>query len=514
MRYGNRRRTGTDDRITPGRGRRSHALRAAVPLLALAALIGAGPSRGAERATLPAAVASSTRSAPVEVMIRWDLPKGRVSPFAYSLNLYKGPDPAFTQNPRYLANLGYMAPGIVRIHQGGMAGSSAESGGWVDVKNRRWNAAKIRAALAGLDRLRPAPELLLNIPTWPEWMPSRKGILDPDHTDAFARFCADLVRLVNRETPRRFVRYWEPLNEKELAYADAGRMKDLIALWRACARAMKAADPRIRVGGLAFERPDRTDLVDPFITATAGEADFISLHSYVSGSRDDTTQSLLDRAASLAGYQRHAVETVKRVTGRTVPVFMDEFNLSWNPPEDRMGTMEGALFDALVYVQSVEAGSSGVMAWNEMDGWYGKTDNEYRRRPGAHLLHLLNAHFVGRRVRLDGGDDRVKAFAVERAVERGGGMLRALLLINGGPEARTARIRWMTDPTQGMERPPAAKFQLLRMNGAAPPTSQTFPEASWRDGLLLTPSSLTFVLSTTSPLNRTLRAGTVHPAPR
>ncbi|MBW3621825.1 MAG: hypothetical protein KY468_00265 [Armatimonadetes bacterium] len=357
--------------------------------------------------------ASLAAAEPVTVTVDGSKPQQQATGAHYSLNLYKGPDPKFPFDPRYRSNLSYMRAPLLRIHNGAMC-ENAETNpfGWVNEKDRTWDEAKVRSVLSGLSRLDYPHELLLNIPTWPGWMKSENGLLHPSEHENFARFCARLVTLVNKETPGRFVRYWEPINEKDLQYSRAGKMDELTQLWKKCATAMRKADRRVKVGGLAFQQPNLTANVRAFINGAAKEMDFLSMHAYVSGSKDDPTAAIFDRTDSIAAYQRDAVEYLAKRTRRKVPVFLDEYNISWNPPDPRMNNHIGTVFDALIITKSIEAGSGGTMAWNEMDGWYGKTDNSFNRRPSADLFHLLNHFFVGRTVAVRSSHPDVKPFAV------------------------------------------------------------------------------------------------------
>ena len=65
---------------------------------------------------------------------------------------------------------------------------------------------------------RPGTTLLINVPNWPDWMDAdHDGFLDADQTDAYARLCADLVRIVNGDLKKRVV-YWEVTNERDELY--------------------------------------------------------------------------------------------------------------------------------------------------------------------------------------------------------------------------------------------------------------------------------------------------------
>ncbi len=252
---------------------------------------------------------------PVSVTVQWTKVAGHATPFSYGLNAFAAFDPAVSRSAAYQANLKYMAPGILRLHNWGMMGDSQKDpNGWIDTTHQRWDAAKIKAALAGFP---PDATLLINIPGWPDWMDKYKdGFLDADQTDAYAQFCADLVKIVSRDCRRRGV-FWEATNEQDGRYfvdfhAEGGRgalkdpakldrVEELAGIYNKCAVAMKAADPTIKVGGPAAERPDLTEFVRRFVHATAPNLDFFSYHAYASGSASDSDRAIFDRAVSFGG---------------------------------------------------------------------------------------------------------------------------------------------------------------------------------------------------------------------
>ncbi|WNR46819.1 Ig-like domain-containing protein [Paenibacillus roseipurpureus] len=91
----------------------------------------------------------STRLKPVDVVVDWASDVGNVSPLQYGINLFSAYNPVALSNPAYLQALGTLNPGIVRYHSYSMMGDSATSpDGWIDYANKRWDEAKIKAALS------------------------------------------------------------------------------------------------------------------------------------------------------------------------------------------------------------------------------------------------------------------------------------------------------------------------------------------------------------------------------
>jgi len=116
---------------------------------------------------------------------------------------------------------------------------------WSSSTTRTWNADLVQQAYGAYHAAYGGqlPTIIQNIPNWPSWMTQSNGILDPSEYDEYANFCASLVRIVNLDFHEGVV-YWEPLNEMEKIYAQAGKLNDLWTIYNRAAVAMKAVDPR------------------------------------------------------------------------------------------------------------------------------------------------------------------------------------------------------------------------------------------------------------------------------
>jgi len=387
---------------------------------------------------------------PLSISINWASRVATATPLSYGLNAFGGFDPSITHSPLYQANMTKMDAGILRLHNWGVLNDSVtDANGWIDTKNQGWDADKIQRDLAGAYGY--GPQLLINIPAWPTWM-DKNGMLDPTQVDAFAKFCADLVQIVNVQL-KLHVKYWEVTNERDGPYYgdfhdNGGALKDptkpdhvddLVAIYNRAATAMKAVDPTIEVGGPAVARPDWDDFITRFATGAATNLDFFSFHAYASGSADDSDQHVFDRAVSFGG----DVTSIKTILAsvsptRSIPVFFDEYNISWSweTRDPRMTDAKGAIFDALAIKSTVESGVASTEAWNEKDGIYGKMDDSYTLRPSSTLFGILNQHMLGTVVLTNSSDpNSVVAFAVKR--QNGN---RAVLFINRTKYARIVNI--------------------------------------------------------------------------
>ena len=320
-----------------------------------------------------------------------------------------------------------MRPGFVRYHSWeAMGDSKTTAQGWIDTKNHAWDAKKILNALAALTT--DQSNVLINIPTWPDWMdPNHHGV--PDRPADFARWCADLARiLVN--SPRK-VTYLEITNERDGAfYVDLrtnggwgppkdpnipDRISDLAQIYNLAADAVKSVNPDLKVGGPAAARADLLPFAEKFVDLTKDHLDFYSAHAYASGSASDPDQKILTRADQMVDSVKSLKDDVERHAGRPLPVLFDEFNISWTweTRDPRMTNHLGAVFDALILTQAAKDGIAGTAAWNERDGIYGKSSNDGALRPSAYLYGQLNTFGIGKIVQCDSSDSEIATFAIQ-----------------------------------------------------------------------------------------------------
>ena len=386
----------------------------------------------ADKAFDPKTALSVPAAEAVTVRVAWQTKIGKASRLSYGLNAFHGFDPVVTGNAAYRKNMAYMNPGLVRLHNWDVLGDAAKTAdGWLDYETHTWDRAKIKAALTGAYAYGPA--LLLNIPGWPAWMDANHDdLLDADQYDNYAKLCADLVQIVNKDLKRN-VKYWEITNERDGPYyqafhADGGRsglidaakpdkVGELVTIFNRCAAAMKRIDPTIHTGGPAVARPDFNDFITRFVRGTASSLDFFSYHGYASGSRTDSDASVFDHTGAYGAFARSIRAILKKeIPQRTVPAFLDEYNISWTweTRDPRMTDNKGAVYDALVIAASVGNGADGTTAWNDRDGIYGKMDGEDRLRLPAHNFALFNTYGIGDCVVAESSDSlTVVAYAVQ-----------------------------------------------------------------------------------------------------
>ncbi|MBC8079402.1 MAG: hypothetical protein H7X86_03600 [Gorillibacterium sp.] len=328
--------------------------------------------------------------------INWGSATGKYAgDYTYGLNIFQAQETGVASNTDYKNNVAYMKPGMIRYHRADMMSDSTTTPGLVlnpTGSNYSWDVNKINGILT--QTFSNNPVRMINIANWPAYMDDGTGKLRTDMYNAYAAFCAQLVQIVNINQNHN-VQYWEITNEKDDAYAN--NMIELANLYKQVYDAMRAKSSTIKIGGPSFARPDLTSRVSTFIANSHQKLDFVSFHTYVSGSSSDSNAVIWDRAQGLGGHTTDFKNIISQYTTRNIEVFHDEFNISWNPPENRMNNEIGMIFDALTVMSAAKAGASGTMAWNEADGWYGKLEGwaPYNKRGSAHLYSILNSDMKG-----------------------------------------------------------------------------------------------------------------------
>ncbi|MFD2614945.1 GH39 family glycosyl hydrolase [Paenibacillus gansuensis] len=338
---------------------------------------------------------SPVSAASVTATVNWGSNQGSTTNYSYGLNIFKAQEGTVASDTDYKNNVAYMKPGIIRYHRADQMGESTTGNGWVKnpgASNYSWDAAKIGTILS--NTFSNNPTRMINIANWPAYMDDGTGKLKTTMYDAYAAFCANLVQIVNIDQGRN-VQYWEVLNEKDDTYAS--NMAELATIYKKAYDAMRAKSSTIKIGGPAFARPDLTARVDTFVANAHTKLDFISYHTYSSGSTSDTNASIWNSAQGLGATTTSIKNIIANYTTRAIETFHDEYNISWNPPDGRMNNEKGMIFDALSLISITKAGATGSMAWNESDGWYGKLEGwaPYNKRASAHLYNLFNTDMGG-----------------------------------------------------------------------------------------------------------------------
>jgi hypothetical protein len=325
------------------------------------------------------------------IQINWSSKVAQTSALTFGSNdYYQVQKPQAGADPTYQQRIAQLNLGLFRIHHAQLSNL------WSDPVAQTWSVDKVQACY-DIASYWTGRTLVQNIPNWPSWMrQDAAGLLDPNEHARYAQFCAQLVWIVNQQLNRQ-VKFWEPFNERETIYQQAGRLTELWSLYNQCAIAMKAVDPQIKVGGPVMSW-DNTSLLGTFLQNCGGNVDFISWHRYASGNPKATTDSLMSATPNYAKQVANIRKvTTKYIPNRKVPLLLGEYNInySWQSGENRQNTQIGAAWFASILKYLAEAGTDMVASWNLKDGIYGLIDPNNKLRPAATVFEWGTKYLIG-----------------------------------------------------------------------------------------------------------------------
>jgi len=288
----------------------------------------------------------------IKVIVDWHKVTRKIPSTAYGINTPANFIPAYSNNQIYMNNIKLIAQkrSFIRLHGWGMLGNSPEA--WQN--NGIWDSTKIEQALRPL--VNEGYTVMINVPSGSQ---GEDDYLDPV---AFAKFCADLVKIVNVDHGLG-IKYWEIPNEREAGFTDPGlSVSQMATLIKTASTAMKAVDPSIKVGGPATAWVN-VDYLSELVNIVYPDIDFITAHSY-SGDGSNSLQNAYDIAQFATADLAELRSRINLITGSNyLPIFLTEYNISFQG-EPRIQTYEGALYDAIILTESITAGSDATMYWN------------------------------------------------------------------------------------------------------------------------------------------------------
>lgn len=372
---------------------------------------------------------AAKKSIAAQIRVDWAKSQAQTTSFTFGSNDYEITIPERAADPAYQKLLAELGIGLIRVHHGGLYDS------WTDPDRKTWNEAKIKA---GYDASYPQqPTIIQNIPGWPKWMAQNQdGMLDPSEYDNYAAFCAELVEIITNRLGLGQVIYWEPLNEKEDPYQKAGKLDELWKIYNTAARAMKAVNPQIKVGGPVLKWNDTSKLA-AFLEACKADVDFISWHSYATGNVSVSTEELMSWTPGYGTQVKEFRSVVEQyIPDRKVPLLLGEYNInySWDSGENRQNTHIGAVWFASVLKHLADAGIDMATSWHLKDGIYGMIDPQNNPRPAATVFAWGIKYLTGSIMDTQSDNPLIEAMAVHQADDR-----RSVLLINkSGDDAQVS----------------------------------------------------------------------------
>ena len=404
-----------------------------------------------ETAALPGEAAAPVEESPVAAtaVIHWDQVAHPIPRGTFSVAIFAGFDPEVAASPAYQEGLAYLDVPIVRYHNTNMIDdSTVKAIGWVDVKGKRWDSEKIVAALSAWNP--EGVQKVLTIPDWPEWMDADGDrFLDADQFDAFAAFCADLVRITNVDNDFA-IPYFEITNERDGLYwvdlqkmNQPDRLDELTRIYNLCAKAMKAVDPSIQTGGPAAMRPDYVAELKRFATATLPDLDFLSAHGYASGKLEESDFSIYNKTQKIGDHISDLQAMLDRGQSRSKHPdppqrIRDQLDLgnARTPHAQPQGRgFRRAVLRGIRRTISSTSATPGMSATASTARW----TRTSTLRPAAHVFHYANEWMMGDAVKVETSDPtKVVVFASKNDSKAG------LLVINRSSAANT--LRWKIHP--------------------------------------------------------------------
>jgi Glycosyl hydrolases family 39 len=377
-------------------------------------------------------ISQNVNSMTTQISIDWSKIVAESTPLTFGSNDFQVTNISSAQDSAYRSQIAQIGFGLIRIHNAYMINS------WTDAISRTWDVTKIKAVYDAYSST--TATIIQNIPGWPIWMRlDEKGLLHPSEYNNYAAFCATLVDIINNRLGHQVI-YWEPLNEKDIAYKNADRIDELWKIYNLVAQAMKARNQRIKIGGpaLTWDEPIR---LGSFLRACEPNIDFISWHRYATGDANISTATLMSLTSRYGEQVRNLRRVaVQNIPNRHIPLLLGEYNInySWRSGENRQNTHIGAVWFASVLKHLAEAGIDMATSWNLKDGIYGLIDQRNQPRLAGTVFAWAIKYLTGSVMATNSNNSSVEAMAVQ---QRNG--KRSLLLINKSDSFANLTLRGM-----------------------------------------------------------------------
>jgi hypothetical protein len=362
----------------------------------------------------------------VNALVDWSEAIAQTTPLIFGSNDYEIIYPERAADSNFQSLLSELNIPLIRIHHAELTQE------WTDDRLQTWDETKIAA---GYDSYLYQPQIVQNIPGWPDWMSESDGLLPRDQYDRYADFCAELVTILNRQQNRNIL-YWEPFNELDQTYEEADKLEELWEIYNRVATRMKQTDERIKIGGPVLTW-DNSEILESFLSKCSQNVDFISWHSYASGDASESTEKIMAFTEKFGEQTRRFRSLVdKYITQRQVPLFLSEYNINytWDSGENRQNTHLGAVWFASVFKHLAEAQIDMATSWHLKDGIYGMIDPDNQVRASALLFSWAAEFLTGTVVKTQSDRPWLETLAIQQG-DRG-----SLLFINKSAKAAIVNL--------------------------------------------------------------------------
>jgi hypothetical protein len=372
---------------------------------------------------------SQTEFTSVNVRVDWSTAKAKTTSLVFGSNDYEITAPKKAADPSFQNLLTQLNIPLIRIHHAELVEK------WSDSNSQSWDEGKIAACYDASYAYKP--QIVQNITRWPSWMKEDgDGLLDPTEYDNYARFCGELVEILNK-TQNRQITYWEPFNELDKTYKDADKLDELWKIYNLVATRMKKVDSQIKVGGPALTWDD-SETLKQFLSNCSQNVDFISWHRYASRNANDSTAEIMAFTPKYGEQTRKFRSIVnKYLPDRKISLFLSEYNINylWDSGETRQNTHIGAVWFASVLKHLAEAEIDLAASWHLKDNIYGMIDHQNNLRPSATVFAWAIQFLDGMVMQNQSDRSTIEAFPVQQNNGK-----RSLLLINKSAESTKIKL--------------------------------------------------------------------------
>ncbi|MGB7760482.1 MAG: hypothetical protein WBL61_11670 [Bryobacteraceae bacterium] len=300
------------------------------------------------------------------------LPPGRLQSFLSTAFQPAGADAFFTNIPGADGLLWQLAPQHIRLQPIQQAVPLSQSSGVFVLSPYQWNFNTLNDILLPvLNSGDHSPELQLA--TAPAYMNDSNGHLLQANFQAFANYCADVVRYYNTggfqtalgpagmhyQSPSPYhITWWGIFNEPNINGLTASQY---LTLYNTVVPAMHAADPTIKF--VAIEESDwgtqSQEYVPTFVQGVTAQVDAVALHYYSTCNQKDTDQKVMGTIPGfLADLKYVQSELQTNPALRNVPVWVTENNVNADYGVNGISACNGT-----PYVTDLRATDAFFAAW-------------------------------------------------------------------------------------------------------------------------------------------------------
>ncbi|HJN16399.1 MAG TPA: hypothetical protein QGH10_12930, partial [Armatimonadota bacterium] len=289
----------------------------------------------------------------LNVEVRSDPDGERVSPFLASASCH-GLKRHTLKNDGWQRSMNRLFGGNLLVLLQGAYKKPDEDGNW-------WDFEAIDTFIREARETWDVEELMF-LPQW--WIGEWDGKSEPT-AEQFDRSSQALTQLVQRygvAGPLQ-VRYWVACDEWSGAEYWTANPEKFAEYYAGLVRDIKAVSTDLMVGGPVDAWP--SSAIVEALLKECPELDFIAWNLFICGSADFPLDQLFAKTSALEREVLRSRQLSREILGKELPVMVSSYNVNfhaWDPPDTRMASPIGGVWNALALVHLARAGAfSGVM---------------------------------------------------------------------------------------------------------------------------------------------------------